>query len=47
MINPQKAVEWYKKKYPVLASNKSDYDIYDELKHKYTDFEYPTDNPFQ
>ena len=47
MINPQKAVEWYKKKYPVLSLNKSDYDIYDELRHKYTEYEYPTDNPFQ
>ena len=47
MINPQKAVEWYKNKYPVLSSNKSDYDIYDEIKNKYSEYEYPTDNPFQ
>ena len=47
MINPQKAVQWYKEKYPSLSLNKSDYDIYDELRYKYTDFEYPTDNPFQ
>ena len=47
MINPIKAIEWYKKKYPVLTLNKSDTDIYTEIKNKYPEHEYPTENPFQ
>ena len=44
MINPQKAIEWYKGKYG--DSNQSDYNIYEYLKKKYPKFDYP-ENPFQ
>jgi len=44
MINPQKAIEWYKGTYG--DNNQSDYDIYEYLKRKYTQFDYP-ENPFQ
>lgn len=44
MINPQKAIEWYKGKYG--DNNQSDYDIYEYLKKKYTQFDYP-ENPYQ
>ena len=33
MINPQKAIEWYKGKYG--DSNQSDYNIYEYLKRKW------------
>ena len=44
MINPQKAIEWYKGTYG--DNNQSDYDIYEYLKKKYKQFDYP-ENPFQ
>ena len=44
MINPQKAIEWYKNTYG--DNNQSDYDIYESLKKKYKQFDYP-ENPFQ
>ena len=44
MINPQKAIEWYKGTYG--DNNQSDYDIYEYLKRKYTQFDYP-ENPYQ
>jgi hypothetical protein len=44
MINPQKAIEWYKGRYG--GKNQSDYDIYEYLKQKYPTFDYP-ENPFQ
>ena len=47
MINPQKAIKWYKDKYPVLTLNKSNMDIYNEIKNKYPEYEYPTENPFE
>jgi len=50
MINPQKAVEWYKGQYNTLGE--SDYDIYEKLKNIYTkdkngvNYEYP-ENPYK
>lgn len=44
MINPQKAIKWYKSTYG--DSNQSDYDIYEYLKKKYNKFDYP-ENPYQ
>ena len=46
MINPQKAVEWYKKNYRHGATGLSDYEIYEMLKQDYTKYEYP-ENPFK
>ncbi len=47
MINPQKALDWYKNKYPVLSQNKSDYDLFEEIKNRYSTEEFPEENPFQ
>ena len=46
MINPQKAVEWYKQNYKHGAIGLSDYEIYEMLKQDYTQYEYP-ENPFK
>jgi hypothetical protein len=43
MINPQKAVEWYKQRYSSLG--RSDYDIYESLKKMYPNMDY-AENPF-
>ena len=43
MINPERAVEWYKNKYG--DTSYSDYDIYEYLQRKFPENEYP-DNPF-
>ena len=47
MINPQKALDWYKNKYPVISQNKSDYDLFEEIKNRYSTEEFPEENPFQ
>ena len=44
MINPQKAVEWYKNKYG--NTNYSDADIYSIVQRKFPQYEYPDDNPY-
>ena len=50
MINPQKAVNWYKSRYNTIGE--SDYDIYEKVKRIYTkdkngnEYQYPQ-NPFQ
>ena len=44
MINPQKAVEWYRNKYG--ESKYSDGEIYQYLQRKYPQYEYPDDNPY-
>ena len=45
MINPNKAVEWYKDRYG-STSSVSDYNIYEYLKSKYPNQDYP-ENPFE
>ena len=44
MINPQKAVEWYRNKYG--ESKGSDGEVYEYLQRKYPQYEYPDDNPY-
>ena len=46
MINPHKAVEWYRKKNPSTHSWSSDYEVYERLKRTYPDYEFAA-NPFQ
>tara|TARA_R100000152_G_C6781771_1_gene217060 strand:- start:49 stop:7203 length:7155 start_codon:yes stop_codon:yes gene_type:complete len=43
MINPQKAVQWYRDNNS--SSGESDYDIYEKLKRWYPEYDY-ADNPF-
>ena len=43
MINPQKAVEWYKQRFN--TEGLSDYDIYESVKQLHPDLDY-MDNPF-
>lgn len=44
-LDPYKALEWYKKKNPYRAKYRSDFELYEELKAKYPQFEYD-ENPF-
>ena len=46
MVDPYKAVEWYKQKHPYAAAGLDDYDIYRKIQRTYKTHEYP-ENPFQ
>ena len=47
MINPKKAAEYYRLQNPAISSRLTDEEAYDLFKRKYTNFEYPEENPFK